>query len=70
MRGEPQAVSSRLPAAVRGRRWSWRPSRMSRRPRLTPEERIVITERLQAEERAARRSGRYVAEATYLGRRW
>ena len=70
MRGDPQAVSSRLLAYVPGLRWSSRPPRASRGPRLTPEERIEIIERLQAEERAARRSGRYVAEASYLGRRW
>jgi len=40
------------------------------KPRITAEERIEIIARLQAEERAARRSGRYVAGATYLGRRW
>jgi len=70
MRGDPQAVSSRLLAVLPGRRWSARPERTSRRPRLTAEERIQVIERLQAEERAARRSGRYVAEAGYLGRRW
>lgn len=70
MRGDPQAVGSRLLASVPGLRWSSRPPRASRGPRLTPEERIEIIERLQAEERAARRSGRYVAEASYLGRRW
>jgi hypothetical protein len=37
---------------------------------VTPEERIEIIERLHAEERAARRSGRYVADASHLGRRW
>jgi hypothetical protein len=70
MRGDPQAVSARLRAYVPGRPWSSRPPRASRRPRQTPEERIVIIERLEAEERAARRSGRYFAEASYRGRRW
>jgi hypothetical protein len=70
MRGDPQAVSSRLLAVLPGRRWSSRPPSVSRGPRLTPEERIEMIHRLQAEERAARRSGRYVAEARYLGRRW
>jgi hypothetical protein len=69
MRGNPQAVSSRLLAVLPGRRWPSRPAPVSR-PRLTPEERIEVIERLQAEDRAARRSGRYVAEARYLGRRW
>jgi len=70
MRGELQVGGARLPAALPGRRWlSWpRPARP--RPRVTPEERIVIIARLEAEERAARRAGRYVSEAAYLGRRW
>jgi hypothetical protein len=70
MRGDPQAVGTRLLTVLPGRRWSSRPARAERRPRMTAAERIVITERLQAEERAARRSGRYVPEAAYLGRRW
>lgn len=70
MRGDPQAVSSRLLAVLPGRRWSSRPASVSRTPRVTPEERIETIARLQAEERAARRSGRYVSEARYLGRRW
>jgi hypothetical protein len=70
MRGDPQAVSSRLLAVLPGRRWaSWSAS-VERKPRVTAEERIATIERLAAEERAARRSGRYVAEAGYLGRRW
>ena len=70
MRGQPQAAGARLLAVLPGRRWSSWSVPARRRPRLTAEERIVIIERLQAEERAARRSGRYVAEAAYLGRRW
>jgi hypothetical protein len=70
MRGDPQAVSSRLLAVLPGGRWPSRPVRASRRPRVTPEERLEIIERLEAQERAALRSGRYVAEAGYLGRRW
>ena len=70
MRGDPQAVSSRLLAVLPGRRWaSWSAS-VERKPRVTAEKRIATIERLAAEERAARRSGRYVAEAGYLGRRW
>lgn len=70
MRGDPQAVSSRLLAVLPGRQRASSPSRASRKPRLTPEERIEVIERLEAQERAARRSGRYVSEAWYLGRRW
>jgi hypothetical protein len=69
MRGDPQAVSARLLAVLPGRRWSSRPAPSERRPRLTPEERIAITARLEAEERAARRYGRDVTGPTYLGRR-
>ncbi len=77
MRGNPQAVSARLLAVVPCRRLSsWSvPARRPRialegRPRLSPIERISMIERREAEDRAARRSGRYVAEASYLGRRW
>ena len=70
MRGESQAGGARLPAVLPGRRWSSRSRSADRKPRVTRAERIEITARLQAEERAARRSGRYVAEAAYLGRRW
>ncbi|HUA03422.1 MAG TPA: hypothetical protein VMB27_05925 [Solirubrobacteraceae bacterium] len=70
MRGEPQVGGARLPAVLPGRRWSLRLRPVGRRPRLTPEERIEVIARMQAEERAARRSGRYVSEAAYLGRRW
>ena len=69
MRGHPQAVGSRL-LAVLPSRWPSRSAPVSRGPRVTAEERIEIIERLEREERAARRSGRYVAEASYLGRRW
>ena len=78
MRGNPQAVSARLPAVVPSRRWwsLWpapvRRARVAsdRGPRLSPYERIAMIERREAEQRAAWRSGRYVAEAAYLGRRW
>jgi hypothetical protein len=77
MRANPQAVSARLLAVVPSRRLSsW--SAPAQSPRIAPEgrshvgpmERISMIERREAEERAARRSGRYVAEAAYLGRRW
>ena len=77
MRGNPQAISARLLAVVPSRRlssWSL-PARKPRialegRPRVSPIERISIIERREAEERAALHSGRYVSEASYLGRRW
>ena len=69
MRGEPQAGEARLPALPGRRRLSLSlPTR--RKPRLTAEERLETLARLQAEERAARRTGRYGGEAWYLGRRW
>ena len=70
MRGESQVGGARLPAVLPGRRKSLWSRPTGRKPRVTPEERIETIARLQAEERAARRSGRYVAEASYLGRRW
>ncbi|HUJ34494.1 MAG TPA: hypothetical protein VLW51_04740 [Solirubrobacteraceae bacterium] len=70
MRGQPQAAGARLLAVLPGRRWSSWSSPIEQKPPVTAEERIETIARLQAEERAARRSGRYVAEAAYLGRRW
>jgi hypothetical protein len=70
MRGDPQAAGARLLAVLPGRRWSSWSEPIERRPRVTAKERIQTIARLEAEERAARRSGRYVAEAAYLGRRW
>jgi hypothetical protein len=69
MRGDPQAAGARLLAVLPGRRWSSRPVPSDRRPRLTPEERIETIARLEAEERAARHTGRYGVGTTYLGRR-
>lgn len=70
MRGNPQAANARLLAVLPGRRWSSRSAQANRRRRLSWEERLEIIERLEAQERQARRSDRYVAEAAYLGRRW
>lgn len=70
MRGAPQVGGARLLSVLPGRRKSSWPRPAGRRPRFTPEERIEIIARMEAEERAARRSGRYVSEAAYLGRRW
>ncbi len=70
MRGQPQVGGARLPAVLPGRRWSLRSRQAGGKPRVTREERIETIARRQAEERAARRSGRYVSEASYLGRRW
>ena len=69
MRGDPQAAGARLLPMLRVRWPSWF-TPVERKPRVTAEERIATIERLDREERAARRSGRYVAEAAYLGRRW
>ena len=70
MRGDPQAAGARLLAVLPGRRWSSPAAPIQRKPRVTAEERVETIARLQAEERAARRSGRYVAKAAYLGRWW
>jgi hypothetical protein len=70
MRGDPQAAGARLLAVLPGRRWSSPAATIQRKPRATAEQRVETIARLQAEERAARRSGRYVAKAAYLGRWW
>jgi len=70
MRGDPQAAGARLLAVLPGRRWSSWSAPIERKPRVTAQERAETIARLESEERAARRSGRYVAEAAYLGRRW
>lgn len=70
MRGDPQAAGARLLAVLPGRRWSSWSESIARKRRVTAQKRIETIARLEAEERAARRSGRYVAEAAYLGRRW
>jgi hypothetical protein len=69
MRGDPQAAGARLLAVLPVRWPSWF-TPVERKPRVTAEERIETIARLQAEERAARRSGQYVAKAAYLGRWW
>jgi hypothetical protein len=59
MRGQPQAASARLLAAVPGRRWStWLEDTRQRR-RLESAERLEIIARLAEEQRRARRAGEY-----------
>jgi hypothetical protein len=59
MRGNPQAASLRLRAAMPARRWSaWLMQAQERRQRVRLKE-LEVTERLRAEERRARRSGTY-----------
>ena len=69
MRGDPQAAGGRL-LAVLPVRWPAWFTPVERKPRVTAEERIETIERLDREARVARRTGQYVAEAAYLGRRW
>ena len=67
MRGQPQAASTRLPAALPSRRWSaWLEQTKERRRRLRAE-RLETIERLQSEERQARRSGEHTPN---LRRQW
>jgi hypothetical protein len=59
MRGQPQAASTRLPAALPGRRWSaWLEQTKDRRRRLRAE-RLETIVRLQSEQRRTQRSGEY-----------
>jgi hypothetical protein len=59
MRGQPQAASTRLPAALPGRRWSaWLEQTKERRRRLHAE-RLETIEWLQSEERRTRRWGEH-----------
>jgi hypothetical protein len=59
MRGQLQAASTRLPAALPSRRWlAWLTQTKQRRSRLQAE-RLETIARLQSEQRRARRSGEY-----------
>ena len=62
MRGYSQAASARLRSATPGRRWSiWLEQTMQRRRHINSE-RLEVIERLQREQREARRSGEYVPD--------
>jgi hypothetical protein len=61
MRGDPQAASARLPGRVPARAWSAWLEQTKETRRRRREERLEVIVRMQAEERRARRSGRYVA---------
>lgn len=59
MRGQPQAASTRLLAALPSRRWSaWLTQTKQKRRRLQAE-RLETIERLQSDERRIRRSGEH-----------
>jgi hypothetical protein len=59
MRGQLQAASTRLPAALPSRRWlAWRTQTKQTRSRLQAE-RLETIARLQSEQRRGRRSGGY-----------
>ena len=59
MRGQPQAASARLPATLPGRRWSGWLEQTRERRRRTRVEQLKTIERLQSEQRRARRTGEY-----------
>jgi hypothetical protein len=66
MRGDPQAASARLLAAVPGPRWpSWLALAKQRRERNRREE-LEVMERLGAEQRRARRAGEYAPDLRRL----
>ena len=62
MRGNPQAASLRLRAAVPGRRWSTRLEQAQETRRRARMERAEAIARLQADERRARQAGAYVTK--------
>jgi hypothetical protein len=66
MRGNPQAESLRLRAAVPARRWSAWLEQVQDKRRRAQLERAEVIARLQADERRARRAGEYVPQL----RRW
>ena len=66
MRGQPQAASARLPAALPGRRWSTWLEQIADRRRRAREARLETIERLEAEQRRARRSGEYAPDLRRL----
>jgi hypothetical protein len=62
MRGNPQAASTRLLAAVPGRRWSTWLEEYREKRRRSAFERLELLERLAFERRRAARSGEYRAD--------
>lgn len=66
MRGNPQAASARLPARMPTRPWAARLEQTRERRRRRREERLEVMQRLQAEERRARQTGRYPADRRLL----
>ncbi len=66
MRGQSQAASTRLPAILPGRRWSTWLEQTSERRHRAREERLETIERLEAEQRRARRTGEYARDLRRL----
>ena len=62
MRGQSQAASARLLAAVPSRRWSTLLEETSQRRRRRRQERLEVIVRLDAEQRRGRRSGGYTPD--------
>ncbi|MBV8945492.1 MAG: hypothetical protein JOZ95_08730 [Solirubrobacterales bacterium] len=66
MRGQPQAASARLPAALPRRRWSTWLEQTSEKRRRAREERLETIQRLEAEQRHSRRTGDYAPDLRRL----
>ena len=66
MRGQSQAASPRLPAALPRRRWSAWLEQASEKRRRARVARLETIERLEAEQRRARRSGEYAPDLRRL----
>lgn len=70
MRGNPQAITSRLPRAGPRRRWSsWIAEVILERRRLSAE-RYEVSERLGREVRRARARGQHLRDPEYRVRPW
>lgn len=70
MRGDPQAITGRLPSAAPARRWSsWIAQAIEERRRIRTE-RLEVIERLARQERRARERGQYIPELKYRVRPW
>lgn len=66
MRGDPQAANARLLAVLPGRGWSTWVGQIKQSRTRARQARLEVIERLEAEERRARRSGEYAPDLRRL----
>ena len=70
MRGDPRAITARLPDVAPRRRWSSWIAEATRERRRVKAARLEVIERMAREERRARERGLYVPELKYRVRPW